>query len=234
MKSVPTPFLLACVWTASLAACTSTSDAARETETGAPITADNLAGRIEHLSSDQFEGRAPASPGGQAASAWIAEGMARIGLAPAGEDGSYFQSVPLVRSTLQPEASYLEISDSAGQARRLAYGPEAVFWTKKVEDDVSFEDSELVFVGYGATAPEYDWDDYAGLDVAGKTLVMLVNDPGYATGDPELFTGNAMTYYGRWTSCDPTAGRAASRSRVGSPTTPPRSCSRRRGSISMR
>jgi Zn-dependent M28 family amino/carboxypeptidase len=75
----------------------------------------------------------------------------------------------------------------------------SVFWTKRLDETVSVEDSELVFVGYGVTAPEYGWDDYAGVDVEGKTVVILVNDPGFATKDEALFNGNAMTYYGRWT-----------------------------------
>ena len=72
-------------------------------------------------------------------------------------------------------------------------------WTKRLVEHASLRDSPLVFVGYGIVAPEHGWDDYAGLDVAGKTVVMLVNDPGFATQDPERFNGNAMTYYGRWT-----------------------------------
>jgi Zn-dependent M28 family amino/carboxypeptidase len=76
---------------------------------------------------------------------------------------------------------------------------DAVYWTKRVEEKVSFADSDVVFVGYGVVAPEYQWDDYSGLDVAGKTVIILINDPGFATQDPELFNGNSMTYYGRWT-----------------------------------
>ncbi|HNR78415.1 MAG TPA: M28 family metallopeptidase, partial [Parvularculaceae bacterium] len=83
--------------------------------------------------------------------------------------------------------------------RAISYGDEAVWFTKRVAPEVAFDDSDMVFVGYGVIAPEYQWNDYEGLDVRGKTVIILVNDPGYATQDPALFTGNAMTYYGRWT-----------------------------------
>jgi Zn-dependent M28 family amino/carboxypeptidase len=133
--------------------------------------------------------------------------MAAIGLEPAGENGTFFQAVPLVRSTLDEAASSLTLAGPRGLAVSLSFGDDTVFWTKKTDPDLAFADSGLVFVGYGAVAPEYGWDDYAGLDVTGKTVVMLVNDPGYATGDPELFTGRAMTYYGRWTYKFEEAGR---------------------------
>jgi Zn-dependent M28 family amino/carboxypeptidase len=172
---------------------------------GGGISADDLASRIETLADDRYAGRAPASPEGEAAADWIAEEMARAGLEPAGENGTYFQEVPLVRATLDTSASSLTIA--GGAPVPLAYGDNAVFWTKQTDPDLAFENSEMVFVGYGATAPEYGWDDYAGLDVRGKTVVMMVNDPGYATQDPELFTGRSMTYYGRWTYKFEEAGR---------------------------
>jgi len=166
-----------------------------------------LVQRIVHLSSDDYEGRAPASPGGIAAGQWIADEMERIGLAPAGDDGTYFQAVPLSRSALDTETSSLIIANADGDDVALSFGTDVVYWTKKTEADLNFEDSELVFIGYGAVAPEYGWNDYEGLDVTGKTVVMLVNDPGYASGDAELFNGTAMTYYGRWTYKFEEAGR---------------------------
>ena len=159
----------------------------------ASIDEPTLRRHIKTLSDDEFEGRAPATPGGKKARAYITGEMQKIGLAPANGD-SYEQSVPLVEATVDPQASYFSINGEA-----LEYGPEAVYWTKRVVEDVSFEDSELVFVGYGVVAPEYGWNDYEGVDAKGKTVVMLVNDPGFATEDPELFNGRAMTYYGRWT-----------------------------------
>ncbi|MBT8403546.1 MAG: M28 family peptidase [Gemmatimonadetes bacterium] len=169
------------------------------------IRAEDLAPRIELLAHDDMEGRAPSTPGGQRASQWLADEMARIGLEPMTPDG-YFQSVPLIEATLDPAASGLAFTGPTGEAA-LSYPDQTVFWTKQMEPELSFEASEVVFVGYGAVAPEYGWDDYAGIDMTGKTVVMLVNDPGYATQDPELFNGRAMTYYGRWTYKFEEAGR---------------------------
>ncbi len=159
----------------------------------APINEADLRARIATLASDEFEGRAPATAGGAKTRAWLVDQMKEIGLKP-GNGASYEQPVPLVELKVDPEASSLSINGDA-----LELGSQTVYWTKRVEEDISFTDSDLVFVGYGVVAPEYGWDDYAGVDVTGKTVVMLVNDPGYATEDPELFNGRSMTYYGRWT-----------------------------------
>ncbi len=149
--------------------------------------------RISTLASDDFGGRAPATRGGEKTRQYLIEEMQKIGLEPANGD-SFEQPVPLIELTADPQRSALSVNGT-----QLAYGDEAVFWTKRVEESVSFADSDLVFVGYGVVAPEFDWNDYAGIDVAGKTVVILVNDPGYATQDPALFKGRSMTYYGRWT-----------------------------------
>ncbi|PQA86434.1 M28 family metallopeptidase [Hyphococcus luteus] len=159
----------------------------------APIDEADLRERIATLASDEFEGRAPATEGGMKTREYLISEMKEIGLEP-GNGDSYEQEVPLVELTVDPEASSLSINGET-----LEYGPEAMYWTKRVKEDVSFEDSDVVFVGYGVVAPEYGWNDYEGLDVEGKTVIILVNDPGYATEDPELFNGRAMTYYGRWT-----------------------------------
>ena len=160
------------------------------------IRGEDLARHIATLSSDEYEGRAPTTPGGEKSRNYIAGEYERLGLEPV--NGSYFQSVPMVEATLDPAQSYFRV-DVNGAVRELGYKTETVYWTKRVEDDVSFENSDMVFVGYGIVAPEYGWNDYEGVDVAGKTVVMLVNDPGFATQNPDLFNGNAMTYYGRWT-----------------------------------
>jgi Zn-dependent M28 family amino/carboxypeptidase len=173
------------------------SEATTAAETSAGIAESDLRWRISTLADNAFEGRAPATPGGIAASQWIADEMARIGLEP-GYEGSYFQPVPLLEVTLDAENSTFDIAHDAVPLG-LDMGEDVVYWTKRVADEVSIENSELVFVGYGIVAPEYDWNDYGGLDVEGKTVVMLVNDPGYANPDSGLFNGNAMTYYGRWT-----------------------------------
>lgn len=160
------------------------------------ITESELAGHIKTLASDEFGGREPGTPGGEKAVEYIKEHFKKIGLEPANGD-SWYQDVPLVTITAEPQTSvtFKGLEESV----TLHNGGKAVVWTMRVQDSVSLKNSEMVFVGYGITAPEYDWNDYEGLDVKGKTVVILVNDPGYATQNPELFTGNAMTYYGRWT-----------------------------------
>jgi len=167
---------------------------------GAPaVSGAEIAQRIETLANDTFEGRAPGTETGEASARWIAAEMARIGLQPGAEGGSYLQPVSMVELTLDAENSGFSISNGDTETA-MTLGTDAVIWSKRQTDKpLSFSDSEVVFVGYGVVAPEYGWDDYAGLDVKGKTVVMLVNDPGYANPDGELFNGRAMTYYGRWT-----------------------------------
>ena len=167
-------------------------------ETASMITAADMAWRIQTLASDEFEGRAPALPGGIATSQWIADEMERAGLEPAGDDGTYFQPVPLVEATLDEAASSMEIAIN-GEPMGLAMGSEYVIGTRTLEQTIDIAGSDVVFVGYGIVAPEYGWDDYAGLDVEGRTVLILVNDPGFETEDPDLFNGRSMTYYGRWT-----------------------------------
>lgn len=166
--------------------------------TSASVLEADIRYRVKELSDDKFAGRAPGDPLGETAADWIADDMKRSGLMP-GNGDSYFQNVEMVTLTLDEAASdfSIKIGDAAITMENLA---DTVYWTKQqTTEEISFSDSELVFVGYGAVAPEYGWNDYDGIDVTGKTVVMLVNDPGYATGDAELFNGKAMTYYGRWT-----------------------------------
>ena len=176
--------------------------------TSAAISADDLRQRIAALADDAFEGRGPAAEKGEQAADWIAAEMARVGLQPAGENGSWFQTVGMVEQTLDENASALTFSGGAsGEDFPMTLKEDAVLWTKKQDrDQAEWTDSELVFVGYGVVAPEYGWNDYEGLDVEGKTVVMLVNDPGYAL-EGELFKGKSMTYYGRWTYKFEEAGR---------------------------
>ena len=151
---------------------------------------------IQALSSDAFGGRAPATAGEKLTIDYIAAHFQRYGLRPANH-GSFLQDVPLVQITVGPDA---ELRVSGGSAPlKFAYGNDIIVDTARPQPTVSLTDSPLVFAGYGIVAPEYQWNDYAGLDVKGKTVVVLVNDPGYATGDPKVFRGKAMTYYGRWT-----------------------------------
>jgi Zn-dependent M28 family amino/carboxypeptidase len=151
---------------------------------------------VKMLASDEFEGRSPSSAGEAKTLAYLAEAFQRTGLAP-GNGKSYFQEVPLV--TMTATAQPLQIMQDGVVLQSMRIGPDAIVWSKHVTDSVSLQNSPLVFVGYGIVAPEYGWNDYEGIDMTGKTAVILVNDPGFATQDPELFRGNAMTYYGRWT-----------------------------------
>jgi len=168
-------------------------------------SAADIGRRIERLASDEFEGRAPGTPGGQAASQYIADEMKAAGLAPMGENGTYFQPVKLTETEVLPTSSSTITGGETVMTAEM--GTNTVFWTKRLQESQTIENSDMVFVGYGVVAPEYGWNDYEGLDVKGKTVVMLVNDPGFATKDENLFKGNAMTYYGRWTYKYEEAGR---------------------------
>ena len=150
---------------------------------------------ISTLASDEFEGRSPGTEGGQLTKNFISKTFQDLNLEPV--NGSYFLDVPTSEITLK-DSSYLTLS-FRGNDRKMITGDEVVFWTKQAREYRKIRDSEVVFVGYGIVAPEYDWNDYAGIDVKGKTVVILVNDPGFATGKLRLFNGRSMTYYGRWT-----------------------------------
>ena len=162
------------------------------------ITEADLRAHVVTLSSDEFGGRGPSSPGEELTVAYLAGQFQALGLQP-GNNGSYTQDVPLVDITADPATATFTVSGGMGAPMPFAFADQVVTWTKRVVEDVSVEDSEMVFVGYGIVAPEYGWNDYEGIDVTGKTVVILVNDPGFATQDPAVFNGNAMTYYGRWT-----------------------------------
>ncbi|MCY4296088.1 MAG: M28 family metallopeptidase [Gammaproteobacteria bacterium] len=146
------------------------------------------------MASDEFEGRAPATRGGQLTIDYLVEQFSAAGAGP-GNGDSYLQQVDVVEitATIDPMLRFSGAFDASP-----AYKSEMVIGSRHHESPVSVADSEVVFVGYGIVAPERGWNDYADVDAAGKTVVMLVNDPGYATQNPELFNGNAMTWYGRW------------------------------------
>jgi Zn-dependent M28 family amino/carboxypeptidase len=160
------------------------------------ITESSYRRHIEILASDEFGGRAPASPGGKLTVDYLTTAFTELGLEPANGD-SYTQNVPLawVEAINKPD---LVFTDNQGEELTLAYVQDQVIGTRQQVKTTSIYESEVVFVGYGINAPERGWNDYEGVDVRNKTVIMLVNDPGYATQDPELFNGNAMTYYGRW------------------------------------
>ncbi|WP_411360294.1 M28 family metallopeptidase [Pseudidiomarina sp. YC-516-91] len=158
---------------------------------------ENYRDYLQTLSSDEFEGRAPASKGEELTVAFVEEKFRAWGLQPYdAETNSYRQEVPLVKMT---PYSVSDMSFGSAELADFTYKQDMMAWSPRVQEEVSLNDSEMVFAGYGIVAPEYGWNDYEGLDVAGKTVVVLVNDPGYDSGDPEVFNGKAMTYYGRWT-----------------------------------
>lgn len=157
----------------------------------------NFAQYFERIASDEMLGRAPATQGEENTVQYLEQQFARIGLTPY-KDGSYRQPVPVMQ--IDPvKVSPLTLSSDGAATRSLTYKTDMTAWSTRMQKQIDVRDSEMVFVGYGIVAPEYNWNDYAGLDVKGKTVVILVNDPGFATQDDALFTGNAMTYYGRWT-----------------------------------
>jgi Zn-dependent M28 family amino/carboxypeptidase len=160
------------------------------------IRAEDFAAHVERLASDEFEGRAPGSRGERLTVEYLTAHYQRIGLKPAVE-GSYLQSVPMVEITRTDEQPLVLAGE--GEPITLAHMSDVVLGSTRAEEKVKLADSPLVFLGFGVDAPEYEWNDYEGVDVTGKTVVVLVNDPGFATGDPALFRGRTMTYYGRWT-----------------------------------
>ncbi|HUM65292.1 MAG TPA: M28 family peptidase [Chitinophagaceae bacterium] len=162
----------------------------------AALNADSLAQNISVLASDEFEGRKPFSPGEAKTIAYLEPQFKLAGLEP-GNGDSYFQEVPMVRITTNA-APRMQVFSPRGNFE-LRGLDEYVIWTNKTEPTVSVDKTEIVFAGYGVVAPEHNWNDYEGLDVKGKVVMVLVNDPGFHAGDSTLIKGNTMTYYGRWT-----------------------------------
>ncbi|WP_052430507.1 M28 family metallopeptidase [Hymenobacter sp. DG25B] len=160
------------------------------------ITGAGIGQYIKVLSADDFQGRKPFTAGETKTTEYLASEFKKLGLKP-GPNGTYFQEVPLVEITGRPD-SIMRISGGKGKPFNLQYKTDFMAFTEQEKPQVSVSNSPLVFAGYGVVAPEYNWDDYAGLDVKGKTVVVLVNDPGNAGNDTTMFKGKAMTYYGRW------------------------------------
>ena len=168
------------------------------------INSERLLSVIKTLSSDEFAGRAPASKGEELSTNYIESQFKDLGLKPGNPDGTYFQKVPMVGMTVDPNAQLVFTGDSGGEKQGLQYGDDFVAWTVRELPQVHV-DAEMVFVGYGVVAPEYRWDDFKDMDVKGKVIVVLVNDPPVPDPkdpsklDEHVFKGKAMTYYGRWT-----------------------------------
>jgi len=159
------------------------------------VSAQAYEAHIAALAADDMQGRMPASQGEALTLRYLENELRKLGAAPVG--GGYLQSVPLVEIAPRPDAELRFATPQGVQATR--FGEDAVVWTRREVASSTVADSELVFVGHGVVAPEYGWDDYAGVDMQGKTALILINDPGFATGDESLFRGRALTYYGRWT-----------------------------------
>ena len=158
---------------------------------------ERIRANILELSSDEFGGREPMSEGERLTLDFIESQFRSMGLQPM-FGGSYRQPVSLVAITADPASAQMTFH-LKGKDRIVAHGSEMVLGTMRVVPESKVSNSEVVFVGYGVVAPEYGWNDYADVDVKGKTVLILINDPGSATGDESLFKGKAMTYYGRWT-----------------------------------
>ncbi|MCA9184774.1 MAG: M20/M25/M40 family metallo-hydrolase [Pirellulaceae bacterium] len=158
------------------------------------ITDDVVRAHVRFLSHDLLEGRGPGSRGDRLAQQYIVSQFQSLGLKPAAADGSWFQPFPLVGVTTHAPDTVTLVN--AQQRLTLKRHDDYVFASGRAEANVSFEDAELVFVGYGIVAPEYQWDDFKGVDLRGKVLVVMNNDP---ADDPDLFAGSRRLYYGRWT-----------------------------------
>ncbi len=180
---------------AAFSACRQTEDP-DFLQAEAVINAEAMAEYIKVLASDEFAGRKPFTEGEELTIAYLQQQFIELGLEPA-FSGSYFQEVPLMEVEVKPAETMRLASETGGLV--LNNLTDFVAFSRKVKQKTVIENAALVFAGYGIVAPEYQWDDYYGLDVRDKIVVVLVNDPGLATADPKLFNGNAMTYYGRWT-----------------------------------
>jgi len=184
-----------------LSAAAASAPNAAVDDAGRAITAEGILGHIKTLASDEYEGRLPGTHGGELTVQYITQQFKKLGLAPGNPDGTYVQAVVLngVRGT--PAGSFT----AGGHTITLDFPKDAVLRTERFLPAVEVKDSDMIFVGYGVVAPEYHWDDYKGVDVRGKTLVMLINDPPVVDPndpsklDDDMFKGRAMTYYGRWT-----------------------------------
>src|SRR3989442_4209528 len=180
-------------WNTVVMLALATTTAVAQRSSTIPVDTAAMDAHLRFLASDLLEGRAPATRGGRLAAEYIAAKFVGLGLAPAGANGTYFQPVALVGMTPQPSLSW---GKAGGVSDSLRYRDAFVAWAERPEADISAT-GDVVFVGYGIRAPEWQWDDYKGADLHGKVMLMLVNDPGLV--DSTVFLGKVLTYYGRWT-----------------------------------
>jgi|Deesub1362B_J571_1020462.scaffolds.fasta_scaffold00019_104 Zn-dependent M28 family amino/carboxypeptidase len=185
---------LALILSVILSSCQSSSsglDAALQS-----ISLEDFSHNVQILSSDEFEGRAPATPGEEKTVTFLRQEFENLGLKP-GNGDTFFQEVPMLKMKVDPSAKLRIFKGNS--TLEFNYGDDFMAWTLRGVDKVGFTQAEMIFVGYGIIAPEYNWNDYQGLNVKDKIVVILINDPGFETKNPDLFKGKAMTYYGRWT-----------------------------------
>src|SRR5262249_31679866 len=165
-----------------------------EADPAAAISADRIKADVVYLASDRLEGRGPGTRGEFLATEYLAAEFKRAGLQPVGDRGTYFQPVPLVRVVTSPSAALRAVR---GETPLDIPAGDGFAGTSQTQQELETFDAEAVFVGHGITAPEFGWDDYAGVDVQGKVVVLFTNEP--PSTDPKFFGGTALTYYGRWT-----------------------------------
>ena len=189
-------FLGAIVFVSQVAGQNKTVDTFKVEVTSVEMTdAEKIRAHVKFLSSDLLEGRGTGQRGGDIAAEYIATQFALYGLKPAGDEGTYFQNVPMVSVKTLPATSFKLVPNS-GDAVTLNNLDDFVTNNESQTETADF-DAPIVFVGFGITAPEYNWDDYKGVDLKGKVALLFVNEP--ASDDPKFFKGKALTYYGRWT-----------------------------------
>ena len=167
---------------------------AREADQAPEISADRIKADVAYLASDRLEGRGPGTRGEVLATEYLADEFKKAGLKPIGERGTYFQPVPLVRVVTSPKSTLQAVK---GETTLDIPCEEGFSGTSQTQKELEEFDAEAVFVGHGITAPEFGWDDYKGVDVKGKVVVLFTNEP--PSDDPKFFGGKALTYYGRWT-----------------------------------
>ncbi len=176
--------------------CNSPEKTAESRDGLSAFSKDSLAKHIQVLASDEFQGRKPFTAGETKTIAYLTQQFKAAGLEP-GNGDSYVQDVPMVKITTQASPQ-MEVR-SAKETFTLKGFDHYAIWTDKTDSAIALKNDDLVFAGYGVVAPEYNWNDYADIDVKGKVVMVLVNDPGFNAGDSSLFKGKTMTYYGRWT-----------------------------------
>jgi Zn-dependent M28 family amino/carboxypeptidase len=190
------PKLLSLLCLVFFISCNQNSKSADTSDDLSAFNADTMKHDLAIIASDSFMGRKPFTEGERKTIDYLQKRFKEIGLEP-GNGDSYLQAVPMV-SIEATAAPKMEVTSGKGNFSLKAFD-EYVIWTDKTDPNISLENTPLIFAGYGVVAPEYHWNDYEGLDVKGKVVLVMVNDPGYWSGDTTLFKGDTMTYYGRWT-----------------------------------